>query len=285
MSAALVASQNEVDTLLLEASPRLGGQVRWADAPVPDLLGALAEHGDQLADRFVAHLLASRADVRTDASVAAARLVDGRFRLSLAAGEELTARRVLLATGLAHRRLGVAGEELANRLTAPRKALESFRGQAICVVGGGDEAASLARDLALVGARVTLLVRHEMRARPRFGDAARRQPGVEIRLGTVVSRLERVGSRLAVVLTSSERLTVDECFLRIGVEPALPNLEPQPERRADGRLRVDAELRTSCPGLFAAGDLVRPAGEHYIAAALADGAVVARRVEADLAEG
>ncbi len=42
-------------------------------------------------------------------------------------------------------------------------------------------------------------------------------------------------------------------------------------------------MRTSCPGLYAAGDLVRPAGEHYIAAALADGAVVARRVEADLA--
>lgn len=283
MSAALVASLNLVDTLLLERSLRLGGQVRWADAPVPDLLGGPAEHGDELADRFAAHLLGSGAEVRTDTPVAAIRLVEEGFRLTLAAGEELTARRVLLATGLTHRRLGVPGEALANRLDRPRKALDGFRGQAIAVVGGGDEASSLATDLAVHGARVTLLVRHEMRARPKYGDAVRRQPGVDIRLGAVVAELEEDGARLAVELTSGDRLAADECFVRIGVEPALPVLEPRPEQRADGRVRVDAELRTSCPGLFAAGDLVRPAGEHYIATALADGAVVARRVEADLA--
>ena len=283
MSAALVATQNGIDTLLLEASARLGGQVRWADAAVPDLLGVPAGDGNELADRFAAHLLGSRADVRTEAPVAAVRLAGDAFSVRLAGGEELAARRVLLATGLTHRRLGVAGEDLANRVASPRKVCERFDGHAVAVVGGGDEASSLACDLAAHGARVTLLVRREMRARPRYADAARRRPGVEIRLGAVVSRLEEEGRRLAVVLASGERLEVDECFVRIGVEPALPVLEPPPQTLADGRVRVDAELRTTCPGLFAAGDLVRPAGEHYIAAALADGAVVARRVEADLA--
>ncbi len=65
MSAALVASQNQVDTLLLERSDTLGGQVRWADAPVPDLLGVPAGNGHELADRFATHLLGSRATVRT----------------------------------------------------------------------------------------------------------------------------------------------------------------------------------------------------------------------------
>lgn len=291
MSAALVAGLNRVETLLLERSDRLGGQVRWADAPVPDLLGAASCDGDELADRFAAHVRGTRARIRTGVAVDSVRLCAGSVRLTLRHGEVLDSCRVLLATGLRHRRLVVPGVELVDRIEAPRKTLERFGDQRVVIVGGGDEAASLADDLAVHGAMVTLLVRSRLRARPVYGDPVRRSPRIEIREGAVVAKFESLGARrgnalepvTAVLLTSGERLSADFCFVRIGVETSLPRIEPGLARRSDGRVRVDEQLRTSCDSLFAAGDLVRPPAERYIAAALADGAIVARNVERDLA--
>ncbi len=284
MSAALVASLNGLDTLLLEQAPRLGGQVRWADAPVPDLLGAAAADGHQLADRFADHLATSLAEIRTGVTVQAVRVTEGRAHLSLADGECVVARRALLATGLSHRRLGVPGEGLGNRIVSPRKHLEVFDEQTIVVVGGGDEASSLAHDLSVAGAHVTLLVRSQLRARPVFRGEIESASRVEIREGAVVHSFAESGSQTQIKLTSGEVLSVDHCFVRIGVEPVIPSIEPAVKRLPGGRLRVDASGRTSCRELFAAGDLIRPKGQHYIAAALADGTIAARRVEGDLAD-
>ncbi len=306
MSAALIASQNHLTTLLLEASERLGGQVRWADAPIPDLLGAEAATGDELADRFETHLGRSRARVQTAASVERIRCQEEILGVTLESGEDVMASRVLLASGLRHRKLGVPGIELADRVGAPRKELDRFRGCRVAIVGGGDEASSLAQDLAENGASVTLLVRSVLRARPRYAEAIRVHDAVEIRQPAVVASLEIEGSEevdsevvgggvaaggvagsqgrpVLVTLTNGEVIPVDECFVRIGVEPSVPKIDPPLLRLPDGRLQVDEHLRTSNVGLFAAGDLVRPPDERYIATALADGAVVGRRVETDLA--
>ncbi|MEM7582779.1 MAG: NAD(P)/FAD-dependent oxidoreductase [Acidobacteriota bacterium] len=289
MSAALVASLNGLDTLLLERSPRLGGQVRWADAPVPDLLGGAAEDGNQLADRFAAHLATSRADVRLEVAVSHIELAEDAAagtaaRLELVGAAPVAARRVLLATGMAHRRLNVPGEDLANRVDSPRQVPERWREREIVVVGGGDESSSLATDLADLGARVTFLVRSRLRARPLFRDAVVAQPRVDIREGAVVKQLASDGARIRVELTSGEALSVDDGFVRIGVEPAIPSLTPAIELRSNGHVRVDEQGRTSHPHLFAAGDLVRSPGQHYIAAALAGGTLAARTVEEDLAQ-
>lgn len=282
MSAALLASQNGVDTLLLEGSDRLGGQVRWADAPIPDLLGCRADSGDALADRFARHLASTPARVRLSARVEAIRADDEAVRLTLAGGETVFARRALLATGLRHRRLQVPGEELADPAASPRHEMARWDGRRIAVVGGGDEACSLATDLAERTAESLLLVRRTPRARAAFLEPARRHPRVTFHEHTVVSRFERDGDGVRIHTAAEEELEVDHVFIRIGVEPALPEIEPELERGDGGRLRLDAVLRTSHPRLFAAGDLVRPVGQHYVAAALADGVVVARRVEEDL---
>ncbi|MCP3960237.1 MAG: NAD(P)/FAD-dependent oxidoreductase [bacterium] len=285
MSAALVASQNRVEVLVLERTAGLGGQVRWADAPVPDLLGGSAGDGAELAERFSAHLLGTRARIRAGVGVRAVMADERPLRLVLDTREELSARRVLLATGLDHRRLEVRGEHLANAEEDPRKTLGSLRGKSVIVVGGGDEGASLARDLADADATVTMLVRDKLRARPAFGDPARGHPAVEIREGAVVSEIQGGDALEAVVLTTGERIRAHFCFVRIGAEPALPEIQPPLERLDDGRVRVDEALRTSCRRIFAAGDLVRSPNERYIAVALADGAMVARKVEEDLSAG
>lgn len=287
LSAALVASGNGVSTLVLEASPEVGGQISRADARVGDVLGQPVDDGAALAERLRAHARAAGFPIRTGAAVRGIRNVGGRFELDLVDGEALNARCVLVATGTRPRQLGVPGEARLARDAHARALANGLAGQSAVVVGGGDEAVDTARCLAEAGVRVTLLVRVALRARPRFADPLLARDDVEIRCGARVEAFEwsqgaepLPSDRLeAVRLTGGERLQADAAFVRIGAEPVLPPMDPMPECHFDGRLVVDGSGQTSVPGLYAAGDVVRPGAQRYVVVACADGTLVGRAVE------
>ncbi|MEO6461949.1 MAG: FAD-dependent oxidoreductase, partial [Candidatus Eisenbacteria bacterium] len=142
------------------------------------------------------------------------------LEVTLAEGVPLLARRVLIAIGRSgeFRRLGVPGEERAdkvfNRLHDPR----DFAGKDALVVGGGDTALETAVALTLGGARVTLSYRGAAfaRAKPENVAEAHRLaqgPGsLALRFGTKVAR---IGER-EVELEGGERLANDVVFVMIG---------------------------------------------------------------------
>ncbi len=281
LSAALVAQGNAVGVLLLEASPRLGGQLWEADAPIIDVLGQPAEDGPALVARLEAHLRGGGAAVRTSCRVVAIRGLGDRHVLELDDGESLQARAVLLATGHRRRCLEIPGAELVTEGPA-RKLAPGLAGRDVVVIGAGDEGADTARCLAEAGARVSLVARSGVKARPLFAEPLARTPGVTLWDGLGVQALVGDGRPEAVVLSDGSRLPAEAVFVRVGVEPALPELSPSPVRGEGGILVVDAWGRTSVPGLYAAGDIARPRGQWYVAAALGDGAIVARAVEESL---
>ena len=71
------------------------------------------------------------------------------------------------------------------------------------------------------------------------------------------------------------RLPIDGVFLAIGWQPNTTMLALAVETSADGYLKTNANLMTSCPGLFAAGD-VRQTDMWQVLTACADGARAAR---------
>ena len=71
------------------------------------------------------------------------------------------------------------------------------------------------------------------------------------------------------------RLPLDGVFLAIGWQPNTTMLEVSVETSAHGYLQTDENLMTSCPGLFAAGD-VRQTDMWQVLTACADGARAAR---------
>ena len=278
LSAALVASGNGVRTLLVEAGPRLGGQVRRADAPVADLLGRAFPNGDALADAFGVQARDAGVPVRLGSAVTRIHGEDP-LRLALSDGAGIEAGHVLVATGLVPRRLGVPGEALADRQRHARRIASTLRGRSVVVVGGGDEGCDIARCLAEAGARVQLLVRGRVTARHRFASALEGVDGLLVRSNAKVARFEGTGRLEAVVLEDGGRIEATEAFVRIGADPTLPRIDPPVARGADGRVVVDAAGRTSVPRIYAAGDLVRRSWQRYIAVACADGTIVARDVE------
>ena len=87
------------------------------------------------------------------------------LRLELAGGEAVTARAVILATGVSYRRLGIPElDGLAGAgvyFGASVAEGQAFAGEPVFVVGGGNSAGQAALHLARQGCDVTVLVRRD----------------------------------------------------------------------------------------------------------------------------
>jgi NAD(P)H-nitrite reductase large subunit len=78
--------------------------------------------------------------------------------------------------------------------------------------------------------------------------------GQDVRLGTAVDSVTRADRGVEVVLQGGERIVADAIVVATGVRPNLSAVANGPIRTAKGIL-VDAELRTSHPRVYAAGDV------------------------------
>jgi NADPH-dependent 2,4-dienoyl-CoA reductase/sulfur reductase-like enzyme len=94
-----------------------------------------------------------------------------------------------------------------------------------------------------------------------FMRALHEEHGVRFHLGQTVTAVEPD----AVTLSSDERVTADMVVLGVGVRPSV-DLAKAAGLDVDRGVVVDDRLRTSAPGVFAAGDIARypyaPTGEH-----------------------
>jgi thioredoxin reductase len=229
---------------------------------------------------------------------------DGHYRLRLSDGSVLTSRTVIIATGVAYRRLGIpALEDLHGRGVFYGPAASeapALRGRSVFVVGGGNSAGQAALHLAKWADKVTVLVRAKSLAAS-MSDYLIRQigaaPNVDVRyrvqvvdgMGAVTGQLES----LVLEDTDSEarsRVPADALFILIGSQPRTQWLGDSIARDqwgfiltgpdlpvGTGRRRPDARpplpLETSLPGVFAVGD-VRRGSVKRVASAVGEGAVI-----------
>jgi thioredoxin reductase (NADPH) len=224
-------------------------------------------------------------------------------RLSLANGERLRARAVVLATGARYRRLEVADLEQyegssVHYWASPLEA-KLAAGDDVALVGGGNSAGQAVVFLATHAARVTLLARRPLAETmsaylvERIGGLA----NVEVVTGCEISALHGTGSVLDGISWRDRRSgteihrEVRHLFLFIGADPNTDwlagsglKLDPRgfiltgPEARA-GCL----PLETSRGGVFAVGD-VRAESVKRVAAAVGDGAQVVAALHRYLAD-
>lgn len=129
--------------------------LEYGDYAVPVPLGTFVSYGLAFQERFVPHL-------ETTEVVAVGATPDG-FRLRLATGEEVRARRVVVAVGVGHFAhvppvLAGLGPEHASHSSAHAD-LSTFRGQDITVIGAGQSALETAALLREHDAEVRVLVR------------------------------------------------------------------------------------------------------------------------------
>jgi len=223
----------------------------------------------------------------------------------LADGGTVAARTVLLASGVAWRRLGIPKlEELVGAgvfYGAAASEARAMRGRHVAIVGAGNSAGQAAVHLARYAENVTVLVR---------GDSLEKSmseylilelgatPNVTVRLGVEVVDGEGDEQLQAVVVRDREtgeleRIAAAGLFVMIGAEPRTEWLDGVVERddrgfiltgddvEGDDGERDAALLETSVPGVFAIGD-VRHGSVKRVTTAMGEGATAVHLVHRHL---
>jgi thioredoxin reductase (NADPH) len=207
---------------------------------------------------------------------------DGRWRVSTGEGD-VWARAVVIATGTTLKTLGIPGEEqLRGKGVSHCASCDAplLRGRVVGVVGGGDSALQEALTLAQHAARVIIMHRGTaFSAQPDYIQRVQENPKIEVRLGTIVAEaignggLKSVRTR-TVSDGNAGDLELAGLFVYVGLVPATTLLDGVLALDASGRIPVDGEMRSSLPGLFAAGT-VRSGSAGRAGAAAGDGATAA----------
>ena len=108
-----------------------------------------------------------------------------------------------------------------------------------------------------------------------------RHNNIEIVFGTEVTGYEGLDMVETLCVTTADgepgKMPVDGVFLSIGWTPSTEVLKIGADTNREGYLITDESLRTSVPGLFAAGD-VREKTLYQVLTACSDGAVAAKSV-------
>lgn len=190
-------------------------------------------------------------------------------------GRIVRARAVLLASGVVDHHPDLPGVERAIERSLVRicPICDGYEAtdKAVAVIGHSDKGAREAAFLRTYSDRVTLI--HV--GRP--GDLTEREAldrlGVEL-VETPIETVRLENDRVTALCWSGEYRAFDLVYSALGTSPNADLAEALGARLADdGRLEVDLHQKTSVPGLYAAGDVVR--GLNQIAVATAEAAVAA----------
>lgn len=279
MTAALYAARAGKRVLLLEGSAP-GGQILNARL-VENYPGAPEISGVELAQRMLEQLESVEVAV-VSAAVTSLAVEENQYKL-LTQSDMFLAHAVILATGVGHRKLGLADEErLIGRGISFCATCDGrfFKNREVAVVGGGNTAVQDAIVLSELCKKVYLIHRRaSFRAEKQLLTQLEKAENVEIVTDTVVTEVRGEfslqGLRLRNLVTEEERdLAVSGLFEAVGNLPRNAAFAEIVQLDAEGYILADDECRTGTNGIFAAGDC-RKKSIRQLTTAVSDGTVAA----------
>jgi thioredoxin reductase (NADPH) len=313
LAAAVYAGSEGLDPQVLE--PAVPGGQAGTSSHIRNYLGfPYGLSGEELTQRAFQQAWLFGADLILAQAATGLRASGNDRVVRLSDGAEVTTRAVILATGVAWRRLGVPALEALNGAGvfygAAGSEARAMRGEDVYVVGAGNSAGQAAVHLSGYAASVTIVTIDE-----RLGEfmsdylvkEVSATPNIRVVLHTEV--VDGHGRQRLEGLTLRDRHTgatrtvpASALFVLIGAEPRTDWLEGVVERDErgyvltgrdlvrDGRLapawpleRPPLLLETSLPGVFAAGD-VRFRSVKRVASAVGEGSIAVQLVHEYLAE-
>ncbi|MBD3801464.1 MAG: FAD-dependent oxidoreductase [Campylobacterales bacterium] len=216
------------------------------------------------------------------------RTEEGTFRITREDGKVDEALSVIVCTGSTPKRAGFNGEnELFGRGVSSCATCDGFfyKGKEVAVIGGGDTALEEALYLSKICSKVYLVHRRDrFRAAPSTIERIMNTENIELLLDAVPEEVYGnamgvTGLRVSFRDGGSRDLEIPGVFVFVGhnVNNAVLKQEDGSwlcDVNEWGQVIVDLSMRTSTPGLFAAGDLRIEAPKQVVCAA-GDGATAA----------
>lgn len=211
---------------------------------------------------------------------------DGFFVLKTDEGD-FKAGALIVATGAKPKFLQVKGERQYHGRGVSYCATcdgALFRGKRLAVIGGGDSAVEEAIFLTRFAEKVTIVHRRgELRATKYLQQKARENERIDFFWHGIPVEIKGEDTVAGVAVKDVRtgeitELSVEGVFVYVGHSPSTELVKGLVELDQNGYIITDEEMRTSTPGLLAAGD-VRKKSLRQVVTAVADGAVAAVSAE------
>ena len=291
----------------------VGGQI-GTTSRIENYLGfPVGVSGEEFAERSLVQVLRFGATLLVPRTAAGLTGHVDDYVIRLSDGDELAARTVIIATGVAYRQLDAAGLdrfEGAGVFYTPLAAQDQIMpGDPVVIVGGGNSAGQAATSLADRGHPVTVVIRGEDLAASMSQyliDRIARHPAITIVFRSAVREVDGTGRLEQVIvedLTTSARRTLaaTALFVLIGAQAHTQWLAESVELDSHGFIVTGPDLsgqarnapaweklgrdpyllETSLPGVFAVGD-VRSNSVKRVASAVGEGSIAIRLVSEHL---
>lgn len=292
LTAALYMAREGIDTLVLDRAG-LGGQAgvteRLDNFPgFPEGISG-AEFADRMkrqAERFGVETVGA-ADVTGISH-------DGRYvSVMTADGHEYGADAALLTTGSTYRRLNVPGEDdligAGIHFCATCDAAFYKGADELLVIGGGNSAAEEGIFLTKFAKKVTIITNTpELTASEILRQKVAEKSEMQVITDSTVAEFKGDKRVEAVVVKNLKTEELTELhpagvFVFIGLTPNTGYLKGSGVKLSGGFIETDSTLRTSVPGVYAAGD-VRLGSTKQAASASGEGATAALMIRSYLRE-
>lgn len=263
LTAGIYGARARVKTVVFEAGLP-GGQI--VSASLVENYPGFPEgiSGQELADLMFKQAQNAGAEFRTISPVESIVADGNQFVLGTSDGE-VSARVVVLATGAIPKKLGIPGEaEFTGRGVSWCATCDGplYRDKVVAVVGGGDSATQEAVYLAKLASKVHLIHRREeLRATQCLQEKCFYNEKITMHLSRVVDEIIGEGGKVTGLRLrsredgSEEVLPIDGLFEFVGIDAQSGLVADLCELDEQGFVKVDPNGKTSCAGLYAAGDV------------------------------
>ena len=293
LGAGLYTARDRLDTLIIEKFMP-GGQINNTDR-IENYPGLEKIHGPGLIEAMQKQVENFGAQIQNGTDVSGLeKLPDGHIAVHTS-GETYIARAVILSPGSSYRKLGIPGEDEFRNAGAGVSYCGTcdapfFRDREVVSVGGGNTALEETLHLTKYASKVTLIHRRvEFRAEKILVEelmAKAKEPNsnLVIQYDTIATAIEGEGKVQSIKLknvktNAQESYPCDGVFIFVGMVPNTDFLKGFLQLTDVGFIRCDcAYLRTSVPGVFAAGDC-RIGAAMQLVTAVADGVNAAMQLK------
>lgn len=273
LAAALYAARADLKPLLLTGT-EIGGQAALTDRienypGFPEGVGGseLAELFQKNAERFGARL---EYDTATEVDLSKRPFTVKTY------SKEFKAKALIIATGASPNKLNIKGEnEFRGKGVSYCGTCDGwfFKDKDVAVVGGGDSALEEGIFLTRFAKSVTIVHRRdELRAGAILQKRAKKNPKIKFVWNSVVEEIKGKEGVESLVLKNVKTdelsdFAIDGIFIFIGHSPNTQMFENQLELDDKKYIIADQRMRTSIPGVFAAGEACDPYFRQVITSA------------------
>src|SRR6056297_1443699 len=283
MAAAMYSSRSRLNTLVLEAKRKTGGQPSTYH-DMENYPGVPETTASELMDNFRKHAEKFGAEFKKGEVVDV--IADGlKKTVKTKKGEEYQAKSIIIATGAEPRKLGIKGEEEFKGKGVSYCATcdaDIFTDLDVVVVGNGNSAVEESIYLSKFVNKITMIVIHDegvMDAEKILQEKAMENEKIDFVWNSVLEEIKGDGLVEKAVVKNikngeKSELECSGVFFFVGRVPSTDFLEGVVDLTEHGYVETTKQMETNQPGVYAVGDVRNKVVRQVITAA-GDGATAA----------